>query len=268
MIKINCLSIFQILATLETSMPQDITAILCCMSLLLGILIWFLFNSLNQLKKIARRLAQYEKRNDTLQENAGDAIVILSETGKLLYASPSVYKVVGYTVEELLKLDLQALAHPEDVNALQLVMLQVMVNPGKPVKGHTGRMLHKDGTWHWYEAVVTNMLHDSDIGGIVDNFRDVTDRVLAEEKMINANRLYAFISAVNQTLVHAENEQNVFKEACRIAIEYGKFKMAWIGLLNPDGKSISLAESSGIPDEDKLRLKTSLLVTRAPSTRF
>jgi PAS domain S-box-containing protein len=264
MIKSNCLSIFQIPATLEAAISQNIVAILCCISLLLVILILFLFNSRNQLKRIAMRLEQYEKRNNTLQENAGDAIVILSETGKLLYASPSVYKVVGYTVEELLKLDLQALAHPEDVNALQLVMLQVMANPGKAVKGHTGRMFHKDGSWHWYEAVVTNMLHDPDIGGIVDNFRDVTDRVIAEEKMINANRLYAFISAVNQTLVHAENEQSVFKEACRIAIEYGKFKMAWIGLLDPDGKSISLAESSGIPDEDKLKFKNIIISEQGP----
>jgi len=264
MIKTNCLSIFQIPATLEVAISQNIVAILCCISLLLVILIWLLFNSSSQRKKITRRLAQCEKRNNTLQENAGDAVVILSETGKLLYASPSVYQVVGYTAEELLKLDLLALAHPEDINALQLVMLQVMANPGKPVKGHTGRMLHKDGSWHWYEAVVTNMLHDPEIGGIVDNFRDVTDRVIAEEKMINANRLYAFVSAINQTLVHAENEQGIFKEACRIAIEYGKFKMAWIGLLDPDGKSISLAESSGIPDEDKLKFKHIIVSDQGP----
>jgi PAS domain S-box-containing protein len=264
MIKTNCLSIFQIPATLEVAISQNIVAILCCMSFLPVILIWLLFKSRNRHKKIARELARCEKRNNTLQENAGDAVVILSETGKLLYASPSVYQVVGYTVEELLKLDLMALAHPEDVNALQLVMLQVMANPGMPVKGHTGRMLHKDGSWHWYEAVVTNMLQDPEIGGIVDNFRDVTDRVIAEEKMINANRLYAFISAVNQTLVHAENEQSVFKEACRIAIEYGKFKMAWIGLLDPDGKSISLAQSSGISDEDELKFKNVIISEQGP----
>lgn len=202
-------------------------------------------------KKYVLKATQVEKWHNTLIENGGDAIVILTPEGKPLYASPSVQKVLGYTVEEVLKLDLFAIAWPQDVPALQKTMEEVLANPGVPVKGHTGRMLHKDGTWHWYEAVATNMLHDPDIGGIVDNFRDITERVQAENKLISANRLYAFISQINQTLVHADNEQTVFKEACRIAVESGKFNMAWIGLVDTDANSISLTESYGVPEEDK-----------------
>ncbi len=202
-------------------------------------------------KRYALKAAQVEKWHNTLIENAGDAIVILTLEGKITYASPSIQKVLGYTVEEVLKLDLFAISWPDDAFAMQKIMEQVLANPGVPIKGHTGRMLHKDGTWHWYEAIATNMLHDPDIGGIVDNFRDVTTRIEAENKLITANRLYAFISQINQTLVHADNEQTVFKEACRIAVESGKFKMAWIGLVDAANNSISLTESYGVPDEDK-----------------
>lgn len=204
-----------------------------------------------QLKKYARKAAQVEKWHNTLIENAGDAIVILTPEGKIKYASPSIQKVLGYTVEEILKLDLFTISWPTDAEAMRHVVEQVLANPGVPISGHTGRMLHKDGTWHWYEAVATNMLHDPDIKGIVDNFRDVTARVEAENKLITANRLYAFISQINQILVHAGNEQTVFKEACRIAVESGKFPMAWVGLLDTDSNSISLIESYGVPDEDK-----------------
>ncbi len=202
-------------------------------------------------KKYVLKAKQIENWHNTLIENGGDAIVILTPEGKPVYASPSVKKVLGYTVEEVLKLDLLAIAWPEDVPAMQKVMEEVLANPGVPVKGHTGRMLHKDGTWHWYEAVATNMLHDPDIGGVVDNFRDITERVHAENKLISANRLYAFISQINQILVHADNEQAVFKEACRIAVESGKFNMAWIGLVDTDNNSISLTQSYGVPEEDK-----------------
>jgi PAS domain S-box-containing protein len=254
--KIDCLSVFQITA-IQAMVTPNLVIIFCCIALLLSVLIWAFFNSRLQCRKMEKKLVQSQQRNNILQENAGDAVVILSEQGKLLYASASVDKVIGYTQQELLKLDLSVLAHPDDIAGLQQVMMRVMESPGMPVKGHTGRMLHKDGTWHWYEAVVTNMLHEPMIGGIVDNFRDVTDRVIAEEKMINANRLYAFISAINQTIVHASTEQEVFREACRIAIEHGEFKMAWIGLADPDGKSISLVESTGVSDEDR-RLLTGM----------
>ncbi|RZM22995.1 MAG: PAS domain S-box protein [Pedobacter sp.] len=192
------------------------------------------------------RLRKSRRRYQTLLENAGDAVVIINDTGKLVHASASVSKVLGYTIKEAKGLDVMTLAHPDDIPGLQIVMTEVMANPGVPVRGHTGRMMHGDGTWHWYEAVVTNMLHDPDIRGIVDNFRDVTENVHAIEKMNNANRLYAFISQINQAIVHAENESSVFKETCRIAIEYGKFRMAWIGFFNEAGTEIDLSESVGI----------------------
>ncbi|MEO8885033.1 MAG: PAS domain S-box protein [Mucilaginibacter sp.] len=209
--------------------------------------------SWRQCKRYALKADKIEKWHNTLIENTGDAIVVLTPQGKPIYASPSIQKVLGYTVEEMLGIDLFSIAWPEDAIEMQKIMQQVLANPGVPIKGHTGRMLHKDGTWHWYEAVATNMLHDPDIGGIVDNFRDVTDQIRAEEKLKSANRLYAFISQINQALIHADSESAVFKEACSIAVDSGKFQMAWIGFINQDDKTIALAESAGMPAEDQLK---------------
>jgi PAS domain S-box-containing protein len=225
-----------------------------------GSLIFFLTITLIIARRKRRALAKW---HNILIENAGDAVVILTPEGKLTYVSPSVKKVLGYNAAEVMQMGLLSLACPDDIAELQKVMAQVMASPGVPIKGHTGRMRHKDGTWHWYEAVVTSMLHDPAIGGIVDNFRDVTDRVQAEEKMSNANRLYAFISQVNQALVRAEDEQTVFQEACRAAFEYGKFRMAWIGLLAAD-RTISLAESAGISAADQLLFRDAAYTDDGP----
>jgi PAS domain S-box-containing protein len=216
--------------------------------LILTIVFWI---ARRKCKKYALKAAQVEKWHNALIENAGDAIIISTTQGKTIYASPSVKKVIGYTVEETLKLDLFTIVWPEDLPAVQQLMERALANPGVPIKDDATRVLHKDGTWHWYESIVTNMLHDPDIAGIVDNFRDVTEQVEAEKKLITANRLYAFISQINQALVHADNEQTVFREACRIAVESGEFKMAWIGLVDTAINSISLTASYGMPEEDK-----------------
>jgi len=79
---------------------------------------------------------------------------------------------------------------------------------------------------------------------------DITERKIAEEKNIKHKRIYAFISQINQMIVRLDNEADLFKNSCRIAIDFGKFQMAWIGLFDEDRKSICITDHSGIPKED------------------
>ena len=45
------------------------------------------------------------------------------------------------------------------------------------------RARHRDGSWRWVEATVTNLLADPSVGGIVVNARDVTERREAEARL-------------------------------------------------------------------------------------
>jgi PAS domain S-box-containing protein len=65
-------------------------------------------------------------------------------------------------------------------------------------------------------------------------FRDITDRKKTEEKLNKSNRLYNFISQVNQLIVRATDQSSLFRDVCGIAIHNGKFRLAWIGLLNKE----------------------------------
>jgi putative methionine-R-sulfoxide reductase with GAF domain len=61
---------------------------------------------------------------------------------------------------------------------------------------------------------------------------DITERKKAEARILRLNRLYATISQINQTIVHARDRSSLFSEICRVAIDHGQFRMAWIGLLD------------------------------------
>jgi PAS domain S-box-containing protein len=87
-----------------------------------------------------------------------------------------------------------------------------------------------------------------DVTGMYGIMQDITERKEAEEKIIKANRLYAFISQVNQTIVHVENQEILFRKACSIAIVCGKFKMAWIGMFENSDEDIVLVEQGGMED--------------------
>lgn len=156
------------------------------------------FRDITDRKLAEEALISNENKFRGLIEHGSDGIAILSETGKPIYISPSIKNILGYTQEEGMALDLFSLAHADDVAILISIMTKVMETPGMPVRGNAVRMRHKDGEWRWIDGVLTNMLHDASVGGIVDNFRDVTQRKLAEAKIKYVQRLYAFISQINQ----------------------------------------------------------------------
>ena len=66
------------------------------------------------------------------------------------------------------------------------------------------------------------------------------------EKLDKISSLYAFISQVNQNIVRVKDEATLYRNACRMALEYGKFKVAWIGMFDPTGIEITLVDQCGI----------------------
>ncbi len=141
--------------------------------------------------KAKKELEIRENRFRALVENGADGIAILNTDGSLKYITPSIKKILGYSVEEIMNITLFDLLHPDDVDGIENKMMEVISRPGIPIKGHTSRLKHKNGHWVWLEAVITNMLEDPTVAGIVDNFRDITEQVEAE---IQLEMLYERLS--------------------------------------------------------------------------
>ena len=78
--------------------------------------------------------------------------------------------------------------------------------------------------------------------------RDITDLKRQEARIRRLNRVYAFLSGINTTIVRTRERQAVLEEACRIAVEQGGFGMAWIGLLDANGLDVTPAARAGTDD--------------------
>jgi PAS domain S-box-containing protein len=77
------------------------------------------------------------------------------------------------------------------------------------------------------------------------------DNKISEAKLEKANRLYQFISHINQTIVHVKDAETLFSKSCNIAIDIGKYKMAWIGKFDLEQNQIKLVESIGLTNRDE-----------------
>ncbi len=78
---------------------------------------------------------------------------------------------------------------------------------------------------------------------------DITARKQAESRIIHLNRVYAVLSGINTLIVRANNRDELFWEACRIAVEDGGFHMALICILNAHTRAIVPVASSGMDEE-------------------
>nr|MDA3797946.1 PAS domain S-box protein [Kiritimatiellia bacterium] len=84
---------------------------------------------------------------------------------------------------------------------------------------------------------------------------DITERKRAEEKILKLDRLYAVISQINHTIVRTSDRDKLFQEVCEIVIEYGKFQMSWIGLVDEETKFVNPVAFSGIEDGYLAKIK-------------
>ncbi|MEO8135206.1 MAG: EAL domain-containing protein [Betaproteobacteria bacterium] len=82
----------------------------------------------------------------------------------------------------------------------------------------------------------------------VGTCQDITERTAAEEKIRRLNRVYAVLSRVSTLIVRAQDRDELFSEACRIAAEEGGFPMAMIAIRDPVNMKIVPVASAGKDD--------------------
>ncbi|MBL6448888.1 PAS domain S-box protein [Fulvivirga sp. 29W222] len=131
-------------------------------------------------KTAKERLASSEKYFRALIENSANAIVLMDANGGVRYQSPSTIRISGYSLSDMLELDGVGLVHPDDRDAVVRLFEKVLQSPGRVF--HTEyRFKHKSGRYIWLEGYYINLLEDVNIGAIVYNYYDVTERVKTQQ---------------------------------------------------------------------------------------
>ena len=121
------------------------------------------------------RLAESECHYRLMAENATDMISTTALDGRLTYLSPSVERVTGYKVGELLHGQMRDHEHPDDLKGFLRAFTELLADERAPAPLRF-RAAHKDGHWMWLES---NPRLVRDAAGrpveIVDVTREVTE---------------------------------------------------------------------------------------------
>lgn len=139
-------------------------------------------NYINEIKKNETIIEESERKFRSMIENSNDAIALMDKDGKIIYASSSTIKVIGYTSAEMEGRYVYEEIHPEDKSKLIEHLKEVELSSATNLYVEI-RKKHKDGDYRWIECHSCNMLNDCSIQAIITNYRDITNRKLSELKI-------------------------------------------------------------------------------------
>ncbi|HYZ47203.1 MAG TPA: EAL domain-containing protein, partial [Actinomycetota bacterium] len=122
-----------------------------------------------------------ESRFRSLVQNSTDVITVVEADTTIRYQSPSVEKVLGYQPDELIGTKLVELLHPHEKERVLSVLTERLQSEQANAVGC--RLRHRDGSWLFFEITRTNLLDDPNVGGIVLNGRDVSERKAFEDQL-------------------------------------------------------------------------------------
>jgi diguanylate cyclase (GGDEF)-like protein/PAS domain S-box-containing protein len=138
---------------------------------------------LGQLQATERNaLRESEERFRALTEQSTDIIFIANPSGQIKYASPSVHTVLAVHGDGLVGTNMMDIVHPDDFEKIMGTEPRSVAYRQNPIVEF--QLRHADGRWLYFECVVRNLIQHKNIGGIVYNARNITERKHAQEQLL------------------------------------------------------------------------------------
>lgn len=193
-----------------------------------------------EVARAGESLRASERRFRALIEHSSDSITLVDAHNNIIYLSPAVAAVAGYTPEERVGQSAMENIHPDDVARLRGIAQQLLVEPGTSIPLQW-RGRHKSGQWVWLEGVGTNLLHDPAVQAIVINYRDITERKQSEDRLQAQLARLALLSEITRAIAERQDVSSIFQVVIRTLEEHLAVDLCCIFRFEPGEKSVTVS---------------------------
>ncbi len=227
-------------------------------------------SALKQAKAVATEHENTE--SDMLQKSLARNTAFLNAIPDMIFVANRLGVITDFQPSR----DMKPFVAPEDFlgkNCAEVLppalAAEILTNIGIVLDGgtlptHEYQLPYPDGI-HDFEGRYA-AINENEVLAII---RDITVQKQAEQKITRSNRLYYFLSQFNQMIVYTNNEEALFNQACKIAVDIGKFKMAWVGIVNENTLDLDpfayAGAELGYLSEIKVKADNSAVEGRGPS---
>jgi PAS domain S-box-containing protein/diguanylate cyclase (GGDEF)-like protein len=201
-------------------------------------------------KRAAQELRESERRFSDMLGNVELVAMTLDRQARITYCNDCLLRLTGWRREDVIGRDwFELFIPPENIN-LKDSFLAAFVANQPDTRHHENEILTRSGERRlirWNNSVLRSGA--GEVIGTASIGEDITERKEAEERIAFLNRVYAMLSGINTLIVRVRDRDELFKEACRIAVVEGGFRMALIGLVDRKAMKIVPVASAGKDEE-------------------
>ena len=156
---------------------------------LAGVVLFLVLRTRKRLHHAVLALDEGEQRFSAIVGSSVDVIAVLAPNGHLTYASPSAFRMLGYTEVDLLGRNIAEMLHPDDVQDA-VDGLSDLADPAAPREPRRLRISDSSGAFRHVEVIGSNMVDDPVIQGYVFNVRDISERIRAEADLMESEERF------------------------------------------------------------------------------
>ena len=192
-------------------------------------------NNPDYTKRRAEEIAM--SRLAAIVESSDDAIIGKDLNGIITSWNRGAEKIFGYTAAEMVGTSIRRLIPADRPEEEDYILGKI--RRGEKVDHFETFRQTKDGR-RIDVSITASPIKDAagQIVGASKIVRDITALKAHQQEIIRLSRLYAALSQINQAIVWTRNRNQLFGKICRVLVEFGKFRMAWIGLSGGQGQRV------------------------------
>jgi PAS domain S-box-containing protein/putative nucleotidyltransferase with HDIG domain len=197
--------------------------------------IWF-FRDITERRKAEESVRASEERFRMLVEEAPDAILLFDcDRDHFIAANKAAERLFGVARDQILAHGPQHFYTPEQPDARPVAQsyseYHVRALAGEQIT-YERRIRPASGEERLCEVTLVRL--PSSIRLLRASFVDVTERNRAEAALERLNRTHRTLSAGGTAVVRATTEKELLDDMCRVAVEVGGYRLAWVGFVEHD----------------------------------
>jgi diguanylate cyclase (GGDEF)-like protein/PAS domain S-box-containing protein len=188
-----------------------------------------LFEDISLRRQAEEALQRSERRFRALIENSADGILLTDVDGRMMYGSPGARRTLGYAGGETLGWPIADLVHPADREGFEAMTAAARAQAGRP-QPLALRLRHKEGSYRLLQGTCTDLRAEESVRALVYNFEDATGREEASARARRMGSMYAALSAAGEAAGQLEDERELYRRICEIAVQLGGMTLAAVRL--------------------------------------